>query len=50
MINPPTKGPTAGPSPGIREAMPVIKPIFSSGACSNTILYMSGSAMPVPMA
>ena len=47
-IAPPAKGPTAGAIAVISEAMPIISPSLSSGACSNTILNISGSARPVP--
>lgn len=48
-ISPPKEGPTAGAIAAISEAIPIIKPILSKGACSNTILNISGRAMPAPM-
>ena len=48
-IRPPTEGPTAGAVAVISVAMPIISPIFSNGACSITMLNMSGNASPVPI-
>ena len=47
-IAPPAKGPTAGATAVISDATPIISPILSSGACSSTMLNISGSASPVP--
>ncbi len=45
---PPNEGPTAGASAQMSDATPIIMPVRSSGACSSTMLNISGSATPVP--
>ena len=46
--SPPKEGPTAGAMAAISEAIPIMKPILSKGACSRTMLNIRGSAMPAP--
>ncbi len=48
MSKPPSTGPKAGAIAVISDAEPINRPIFEAGACSNTMLNISGRAIPVP--
>ena len=48
-IQPPAEGPTAGATAVTSMPMPIMTPMFLSGACSVMMLNISGRARPVPM-